>query len=213
MPLNDKHLFSSTLKFLHFEPALLESSWGPGSRAPGISLGLLLASPRPTLRFRDREPLKRPTWSPVSFQAQRSGKHIPLRGETENRVVAASGEYRASGDSCSSARQQAAAAWEPGQGRAGRARPPQARSLSWQIQIVGAGSGWRLVSGFHAVLTVSLVNAEQMGEGRQLPRGQLWPSMSTCTCGGHEGLPYRWCDMGSSTHEPSLTPLHTQGWF
>lgn len=130
-------------------------------------------------------------------------------GRAENRAVTASREDQASGDSCSSVRRQPAAAWETGQGQAGWARPPQALSLSWQIQIVGAGSGWRLDFRFHATLTVSLVNAEQMGH--RFPWGQLWAKHAYMGMyRGDKGLPYRRC-MGSSAHSRSLTPLHTQG--
>lgn len=86
--------------------------------------------------------------------------------------MASPGEDQAGRDSCSPTRRQPAAAWETGQGGAGRAQPPQA---PWpKRQSVGAGSSsLEAVSGFHTVLTVSLVNAEQMGEGCcQLPWGQ-----------------------------------------
>lgn len=63
-----------------------------------------------------------------------------------------------------------------------------------------------LVSGFHAVLTVSLVNAEQMGEGAWLPWGQLWAKLG-CACmyratyGAYKGL----TDGASWAHVPSST--------
>lgn len=70
----------------------------PGSRAPSARLGPLLVSPWPTLRFRAREQLKLPGWSPVGFQAQSSGKSVPLReGGAEIRALTVSREDPAFG--------------------------------------------------------------------------------------------------------------------
>lgn len=119
----------------------------------------------------------------------------------ENRVVRASREDHASGDSCSSARRPPAAAWEAGQGQAGRAQPPQAPSLRWQIQTVGAGG---LISRFRAVLMVSLVNAEQMGEGTPAPLGTVvGPNMYACA--EDTGPASQMVQCGSCAHEHSLT--------
>lgn len=66
-----------------------------------------------------------------------------------------------------------------------------------------------LISRFRAVLTVSLVNAEQMGEGTPAPSGTV-VGQTCMRVQRIRGLPYRWCSVGSSAHEHPLTAAHTR---
>lgn len=60
-----------------------------------------------------------------------------------------------------------------------------------------------------AVLTVSLVNAEQMGEGTPAPLGTV-VGQTCMRMQRIQGLPYRWCSEGSSAHVHSLTMTYTR---
>lgn len=60
-----------------------------------------------------------------------------------------------------------------------------------------------LISHFRAVLMVSLVNAEQMGEGTPAPLG-IAVGQTCMRVQRIQGLPSRWYSMVPSAHEDSL---------